>query len=45
MNATFIEPLKAFIVQNNIQFISPELVLTLFIMVSVWHLAFSKSRE
>jgi NAD(P)H-quinone oxidoreductase subunit 2 len=36
---------QTFIVQNNIQFIGPELVLTIFIMVSVWHLAFSKSRE
>lgn len=34
-----------FIVQNNIQFIGPELVLTIFILVSVWHLAFSRSRE
>jgi NAD(P)H-quinone oxidoreductase subunit 2 len=38
-------PLTAFIVQNNIQFIGPELVLTIFILVGVWHLAFSKTRE
>jgi NAD(P)H-quinone oxidoreductase subunit 2 len=45
MSTDFMEPLKAFIQNNNIELIGPELLLTIVIMVCVWHLSFSKTRE
>lgn len=54
MNLEFLTPLGDFIrtspmgifIQNNgIQLIGPELLLTIVIMVCVWHLSFSKSKQ